>query len=506
MERERWSSRSTFIMAAVGSAVGLGNAWRFPGMAYQNGGGAFLIPFLIALLTAGIPVLSMEISIGKKYQAGAPSAMRQMNKKFEWIGWWGVVTAFCITAYYSVVVAWVINYMGKSLTSPWLEKASSDVFLGDVLQVSNSMFELGGFSPTVLISLAIAWLAIWYCIRHGVHSVGSVINYTVVLPVILLILLIFRAVTLPGSLEGLKYYLTPDWSALLDVKVWAAAYGQVFFSLSILFSIMIAYGSYLPKDSEVTKDALIIAFSDAAMSFLSGFAAFGTLGYLSNVSGTPISEMKHTGIMLAFVTYPEALAAMPGGKWVVIVLSLIFFLLLFTLAIDSAFSIVEAMVTALVDKFGFDKKKATVALCLAGFLASLIYATRAGLYWLDIVDHFVNDFNLIAIGVVECVAFGWIYGASKIREDMNKTSRFKYGKWWDVCIRYICPIVLFWIAVSFLYENIKNPYDGYPLLNLAVGGWGVVVLTVVAGFVLTLIKGKENKRATYHNIAQGEEL
>lgn len=496
MERERWSSRSTFILAAIGSAVGLGNAWRFPGIAYTNGGGAFLIPYIFALLTAGIPLLALEISIGKKYQSGAPAAFRKMNKKFEWIGWWGVGTAFCITAYYSVVLAWVINFTALSIKSPWMQKPSAEIFTGDVLQLSGGMFELGGFSPTVLIALIIGWICIWYCIRNGVSSVGKIVKYTVILPVALLILLIIRAVTLPGAMEGLKYYLLPDWSKLADINVWAAAYGQIFFSLSILFAIMIAYGSYLPKDSEVTKDSLIIGFADAGISFLAGFAAFGTLGYLANVSGTPIAEMKHTGIMLAFVTYPEALAQMPGGPIVVILLSLVFFIMLFTLAIDSAFSIVEAVITSLVDKFGWNKKRTTITVCLIGFLASLIFATRAGLYWLDIVDHFVNDFNLIAIGFFECIAIGWVFGADKIRDYMNESSDLKFGKWWSFCIKYLCPAVFLFISVTYLITNIRVPYDGYPVSNLIVGGWLVVVLTLLFGICMSFLKGKEDKKVT----------
>ena len=190
MARQQWSSRQTFIMAAIGSAVGLGNAWRFPGIAYQNGGGAFLIPYFVALLTAGIPLLALELSIGKRFQSGAPGALAKLNKKFEWIGWWGVVTAFCICAYYSVVLAWVIDYVGLSFRSPWMEKAAADVFTGDVLQVSSGMFDLGGFSPIVVIALVIGWFCMWYCIRHGVTSVGKIVKYTVILPVILLGILI----------------------------------------------------------------------------------------------------------------------------------------------------------------------------------------------------------------------------------------------------------------------------------------------------------------------------
>ena len=496
MARQQWSSRSTFIMAAIGSAVGLGNAWRFPGIAYANGGGAFLIPYFVALLTAGIPLLALELSIGKKYQSGAPSAFAKMNKKFEWIGWWGVGTAFCICAYYSVVVAWVIEYVALSFKSPWIEKGAADIFTGDVLQVSSGMFDFGGFSPVVFLALIFAWVCIWYCIRHGVTSVGKVVKYTVILPVILLVFLIIRAMTLPGAFDGLSYYLVPDWSALLDINVWAAAYGQIFFSLSILFSIMVAYGSYLNKEAEVTKDAMIIGFADAGISFLSGIAAFGTLGYLSAVSGTPISQMKHTGIMLAFVTYPEALAQMPGGRLVVILFSLVFFIMLFTLAIDSAFSIVEAIITAVVDKFGWNKSKTTLWVCVIGFASSLIFATRAGLYWLDVVDHFVNDFNLIAIGFVECLALGWVFGADNIRDYLNSNTDFKYGKWWSACIKYLCPVIFLFISVTYLITNLTTPYDGYPVSNLIAGGWGSVLLTVIFGIGISLVKGKNEDKAT----------
>ena len=175
MARQQWSSRSTFVMAAVGSAVGLGNAWRFPGIAYQNGGGAFLVPYFIALFTSGIPLLALELSIGKKFQSGAPGAFAQLNKKFEWFGWWGVGTAFCIAAYYSVVVAWVIDYVALSFIVPWMDKAAAEVFTQGVLQVSSGMFDLGGFSPVVLLGLVFAWLSIWYCIRHGVASEGKVV-------------------------------------------------------------------------------------------------------------------------------------------------------------------------------------------------------------------------------------------------------------------------------------------------------------------------------------------
>lgn len=491
MARQQWSSRSTFIMAAIGSTVGLGNVWRFPGIVYANGGGVFLIPYVIALLTAGIPLLALELSIGKKYQCGAPSAFAKMNKKFEWLGWWGVGIAFLICTYYSVVVAWVIHYVALSFTSPWIEKSTADIFTDDVTHISSGMFDIGGFNPIVVLALIFAWVSIWYCIHQGITAVGKVVKYTVILSVILIIFLIVRSITLPGAMDGLRYYLVPEWSVLLDINVWAAAYGQIFFSLSILFSIMVAYGSYLNRDAEVTKDVMIIGFAVAGISFLSGLAVFGTLGYLSKISGVAISDMKYTGVMLAFITYPEALAQMPGGRFIVILFSLVFFIMLFILAIDSAYSIMEAIVTAVVDKFDWNKEKTAIGVCILGFLSSLIFATKAGIHWLDIIDHFVNDFNLIAIGFFECLAFGWILGSDQIRDYLNSNTSFKYGKWWSICIKFICPVVLLLISVTTFIISIKTPYEGYTISNLLVGGWGGIGLTIIFGIMMSSIKEKK---------------
>lgn len=491
-KRDTWNSRFTFILASVASAVGLGNMWRFPGIVYQNGGGAFLIPYFIAIVTAGIPLLAMEISLGKYFQSGAPIALKKLNPKFEWIGWLGVGTASCIASYYSTVLAWVIYYVYLSFTSPWMHKPAADIFMHDALHVSGGMFDISGFVPCILIAMIVGWFLIWVCIRNGVDSVSSVLNYVVTVPLALLVIMIIRAVTLPGAIDGIYYYLVPDWSKLLQPSVWAAAYGQVFFSLSILFSIMVAYGSYLPEDAPVTSDSIIIAIADAFVSFFAGFACFGALGYLSHIQNIPISEMTHSGIMLAFATYPTAIAAMPGGKWMVILFSLIFFIILFTLALGSVFSIVAGVTTSFKDKFGTSKQKTAIFFCVVGCLIAMIYTTDAGLYWVDIVDHFMNDFNLIAIGLVETIALGWIYGADKVLDIINKNCKFKYGKAWILCIKYVCPIVFATIVGSYLFENIRHPYNNYPLSNLLVAGWGFVLVTVVFSIMMTFFKDVKN--------------
>lgn len=487
--RERWSSRSTFIIAAIGSAVGLGNAWRFPGQAYANGGGAFLVPYFIALLTAGLPLLVMEHAIGKKFQKGAPGAFASIGKKHEPLGWWAISTSFVIVAYYCVIMAWVVDYLWHSFTVAW-SAGAGDFFVGNVLQLTDSPGNLGGFSWQVVIGLFLAWICVYLSIRNGVKSVGKVVKWTVPLPVLLLILLAIRALTLPGAIEGIRYYLTPDWAKLADINVWAAAYGQIFFSLSVLFGIMIAYASYLPKKSDIPSNAVVIGFANSIISFIAGFAVFGTLGYLSQVEGVAIADLNYQGVMLAFVTYPEAIAKLPGGMALQIIFALVFFIMLFTLGIDSAFSIVEGIVAGLVDKFNWNKRKTTLGVCIVGFAAGLLFATKAGLYWLDIMDHWVNDFNLIAIGVFECISVGWIYGAKKLRAYFNENSAMKFGAWWDVMIKYVTPLILLLITVLYLKTNITSNYEGYPTQFLIIGGWGIVILTIILGFVLSAFKDR----------------
>ncbi|MBO7394334.1 MAG: sodium-dependent transporter [Abditibacteriota bacterium] len=489
MQRANWKNRTTFILAAIGSAVGLGNAWRFPGIAYQNGGGAFLVPYFIAMLTAGIPILALELTLGRKFRKGAPGAFAGLNKKFEWIGWLATVTAFCITAYYSVVFAWVIVYLLLSFKAPWTTADASDLFLNDVLRISSGPFDFsGGISPMVIVGALIGWVCIWLCIRKGVHSVGSVVKYTVVLPVVFLVILVIRACTLQNAMEGLSLYLVPKWAELAKPQIWAAAYGQVFYSMSIFMCIMIAYGSYLSKENDIPKDSLVIGIADAAVSFMAGLSAFGVLGYLSYLTSTPIAEMKHTGMMLAFVTYPTALAKMPGGHWSVVFFSVCFFLVLFTLAIDSVFSLAEGIITGVSDKFGLDKYKATLWACSTLFVCSLFYTLTPGLYWLDIVDHFINDLNLITVGLAECIAVGWIYGSGKMLNMINEDSKMPFGNWWRVCIKFVCPAAFLYIIGGFLYENVKIHYEGYDNLSLGIAGWGLVALTIVVSVILSVLK------------------
>jgi NSS family neurotransmitter:Na+ symporter len=266
-------------MAAVGSAVGLGNVWRFPYVCYDNGGGAFLIPFFVAIFTAGIPLLILEFSVGHWARGTPPIAFRKVGKKWEWAGWLAALMPFIVAAYYVVVMAWCFSYMVYSIDLRWGAEAGRffTSFLGD----TGSPLTLGGISLPILISLFAMWVTIFLILYKGVKRIGKVVALTVPLPTILLIILTIRGLTLPGAMEGISYYLTPDFSKLGDVNVWLAAYAQVFFSFSLAQGIMITYASFLKKKSDLTNNAFIVALADAGTAFLAGFAVFSVVGYLT---------------------------------------------------------------------------------------------------------------------------------------------------------------------------------------------------------------------------------
>lgn len=486
MERQRWSSRAAFILAAIGSAAGLGNAIRFPYVAYSNGGGAFLIPYFVALLTAGVPLLVMEFAIGQKNQAGAPTALGRIKKGFEGFGWWQVICAFVIVCYYAVIMSWICNYLVGSLNVAWGSEPMR-YFTEDVLKVSDSPGNLSGFSLPVLLGLIVTWVAVYLILRKGTESVGKVIGYTVAAPVVLLLILIIRAVTLPGAMEGLNYFLKPDFAALLTPRVWIEAYTQVFYSLSLAMAIMYAYASYMPEDSDITNNTLIVVFADASVSFLAGLAIFGTLGHMSLTQGVPIQDVAIGGIRLSFDVFPTAINALPGGPVMVGLFGFVFFATLLTLGIDSTFSLVEAVITAVADKWKLNKHKTTVAVILVMALFSLIYATKAGLHWVDLVDHYINSYGLIIAGIIEAVLIGWFYNTDSLREYFNPISEIKFGKWWNYMIKII-PFILFVLLAVYFVQDIQTPYEGYDSIYQWLGGWGLLIGVGILSIIITKIK------------------
>jgi NSS family neurotransmitter:Na+ symporter len=486
MEREQWSSRTSFLFAAIGSAIGLGNVWRFPYICYEYGGGAFLIPYFVALFTAGIPLMILEYGLGHLMTGSAPLSFSKIDKKCEWIGWLAVGTGFLITTYYAVIMSWCFCYLFYSAGLFWGDDARS-FFFGNFLAVSDGPAEIGDVRLPILLGLVAVWVMIFLCIIKGARSVGKVVLVTVPLPWILLGILVIRGLTLPGAVDGIRFYLTPDFSVLKKPDVWLAAYSQIFFSLSLGFGILIAYASYLPKKSDVTNNAFITSLANCGTSFFAGFAVFSTLGYLAQSTGVGVRDVVASGPGLAFVTYPTVIKLLPFGASF---FGVLFFLMLLVLAVDSAFSLVEAVVCAKMDKWGFSRAKGNFAVCATAFVVGILFTTKGGLYWLDIADHFLTNFGIVAVGLLQCIAVGWIFGTDRIREYINEQSEFSVGKWWDLLIKFVVPAILAILLIKTLIERVKIPYENYPQWALALGGWGLVALVIIASFFLATRRGR----------------
>lgn len=509
-QRETWGSRGGFVLAAVGSAVGLGNLWGFPYKLYSYGGGAFLIPYIVALLLIGTPIMILEFSIGHYTQRAAPDAFKRANKRFELVGWWGIILAFVIITYYPVILAYCFSFLWHSIVGiftggelPWAGEGIEGVakakeffrvtYLG---QIEGP--QLGAIRWNIVGPLVLTWVAMYLCIFRGVSLVGKIVWLTVPLPWLMLLILTVRGLTLEGSMQGLSYYLDPDWSELAKPTTWRYAFGQVFFSLSLAYGVMITYASFLHRKSDLNNNATIISIADFGTSFVAGLAVFATLGGMAFVTQqagrpVPVERVAEEGPSLAFVAFPYALAQLPYSAW----FSFIFFFALVTLGIDSAFSLTESILASIVDKTGWPRGFALIGLTVVGLLFGLIFVTEGGFNWLGSIDGFVNGtWGIAFMGMLECLVLGWLWRISTLRRHANSRSDWKIGKWWDYLIRLVIPVVLgtlfFWQLFSDLSgEGFLRTPDGEWILSNCVG-MGIVTVVPVLAIILSLIKSPED--------------
>lgn len=483
--REQWGTRLGFILAAVGSAVGLGNIWRFPYQAYTHGGGTFLIPYFIAMLTAGIPILILEFSLGHKYRGGAPTVFARLSAKnknlssFEWLGWIQVMVSIIIATYYAVIVAWTISYTFLSITGGW-GTDTAGFFFGKFLKVSDGPLALGGVNWPVLGGVAFVWFACWLIlyrgIKGGIEKANKIFMPTLI---VMLLILTIRSVFLEGAAVGLDWLFKPDFSKLGDLNVWTAAYGQIFFSMSIGFAIMITYSSYLPKKSDIVNNGFMTGLLNCGFSMIAGIMIFAILGNMANAQGVSVDEVVSGGIGLAFVTIPKAINYMPHPY----ILGPLFFLSLTIAGMSSSVSINETIIASFVDRFNLNRKKTVTVFCIIGFLASSLYATGAGIFLLDIIDHYINDFGILIGGLLEVILLGWVFKLSTRKEYFNPLSDFQVGSWWNLCLKVLTPLVLLSMAISnFAGEMGEATYENYPLLAIQIFGRAMLVLIVIIAF------------------------
>lgn len=489
-QREQWTGQIGFIFAAIGSAVGLGNIWRFPGVAFENGGGAFLIPYFVALLTAGIPILLFDYVLGHRFRGSAPLAFRRTaGKAGEAIGWFQVMINVFIATFYTVVVAWAVSYFVFSFDLRWGDDATG-YFVGEYLQVSESPITLD-FVPAVLIPVVLVWFVVLLVQSTGV-SKGIEKANVIFLPLLVasFLALVIGALTLPGAVEGINAFFTPDFAALADPQVWVAAYGQIFFSLSVAFGIMLTYSSYRKRRSNLSGPGLVVAFANSSFELLAGVGVFATLGFFAMQQGIPVSEVSGTGVGLAFMTFPAIVAEMPMSQ----LFGILFFGSIVMAGVTSLMSVLEVVFAAVMDKFGLSRKQAVWG--VGGVLAVasiLLYTTTSGLTALDTIDNWANNIGIVASAVVASIVVMWIYRRGpEFAFHISQVSTFKVGRTWRLLVSVLGPIVISFMLIQVVISLISEGYGGYPLWYTAVFGWGAVAVMVIAAGIFTALPWKRD--------------
>ena len=489
-EREQWGSQVGFLFAAIGSAIGLGNIWRFPGVAYANGGGAFMIPYIVALLTAGIPILFLDYALGHRYRGSAPAVFRRVSRKLEWLGWWQAFICFVIMTYYAVIIAWALRYVLYSVNVAW---KGSPGGAGAFFNKSIGASDAPGFSASpvwnVFVPLAIVWalmlLVIGLGITRGIERANRIF---LPLLVVLFVALVVRALLLPGAVNGLNALWSPDFHALQDPKVWIAAYAQVFFSLSVAFGIMLTYSSYLRRRSNLVGTGLVAAFANSSFEVLAGFGVFATLGFMAFEQNVNVADLDGlTGVTLSFVTFPTIIAQMPGGA----IFGVFFFVSLALAGFTSIISVMQVVAAGVGEKFKLSPMKASLAVGIPGAAVSLVvFGSVSGIKALDVVDAYITQIGVVVSAVFVCFSLAFaVRRLPVLQRHLNVVSEAggTIGAWWRLLVGVVAPAVLTYMLVDTVVAFISNQYNGkdYSRTFENAFGWGSIAAAAVGTLVMT---------------------
>lgn len=488
--RENWTSRSGFIIAAIGSAVGLGNIWRFPYIAYENGGGAFLIPYLIALITAGLPLLFLDYAVGHQSNSSPPKAYRKLFRGGETLGWWQVCVCIIIGLYYASVLTWAGSYVYFSIGQMW-GNDPENFFFKTYLQTSDAT----GFDPQFVSHIFWPLAGIWaltLVILYGGVKKGVELSNKIFMPLlfVLFTLLVIQSLRLPGAVDGLNAFFTPNWSAMMDYKVWLAAYGHTFFSLSVGFGIMVTYASYLKPKTNLTGSGLIVGFANASTEILAGIGIFAALGFMAYAANTDVRDVVSGGIGLAFIAFPKIISSLGAGADL---FGILFFASLFVAGISSMVSILEVPIAAMMDKLKWSRKKAVTIVGGGSALVSIVlFSSVNSIKLVDIVDHFINNIGIIGGALLSIIYMAWFKRSVlvNIRNHVNAISTVQLGKGWDFTLTVITSLILLVTLTMTIFNLLLKGYGDYSLSLQGLFGWGSVIFCAIVAFVLARIKDR----------------
>ncbi|XP_038631341.1 sodium- and chloride-dependent neutral and basic amino acid transporter B(0+)-like [Scyliorhinus canicula] len=549
VERGYWTSKAEYLLTMIGYAVGLGNVWRFPFLAYKNGGGAFLIPYVIMLAFAGVPLFFLECSIGQFSSLGSVDVWKAVPL-FQGVGITMVLVSSIVSIYYNVIIAYSLYYMFASFQSPlpwadcfswwgadetcskthrdplcnisigghfevvnttWLNannKTCPDGSKIDVphqgpseqywdhvaLRRSSSIDVTGDVVWYLALCLILAWIIVGVTLAKGIKSSGKVVYFTATFPYLVLVILLIRGITLEGAHKGIEFYIgrESDITRLGHAEVWKDAATQIFFSLSVGWGGIAALSSYNRFHNNCYADAIVICVVNCATSVFAGFAIFSILGHMAHIQNKPVPEIVQSGFGLAFIAYPEALTQLPAAPfW-----SILFFFMLVTLGIDSQFALTETALTTLVDQFPkYLRTKryfVTFAVCLFLFLIGLVCITEAGIYWINLMDHFTAGWGILVAAVVELIVLSWVYGVNRFIQDIEMMigeRSWLFWLWWRGCWAFVSPTLLLAILIWSLTAFSAPTYGPIQYPGWAVGlGWCMIIFCIMWIPIIAIIR------------------
>lgn len=426
----QWASRTGFILATAGSAIGLGNLWKFPYLMGKNGGFFFLLAYVFFLFLLGLPIIIAEMSLGRRTKKDPVYAYAEVHPHARIVGIFGVLSAFLILSYYSVVSGWIIKYFVSYLTQ-WQPPSSFDTF------ISGTWEPIGWHLVFMAMTAAICLFGI-----RGIERTSKVM-----MPALLVLLLavLLRSVTLPGAAEGLAFIFHPRGSAFQLSSV-STALGQVFYSLSLCMGVIVTYGSYLNRKENIPRSCLTVAGLDTGIALLAGMAVFPAVFSFGLEPGQ--------GPSLIFGTLPKVFASFAGGS----VFALLFFLLLLFAAVTSAIALLEVVASFVMEKWGISRRPAVLLVALLAFLAGIPSSLSFGV-WSEVTlfHHTIYDWVVLAVdhillpigGLLLCYFIGWRWKPQFLVEEIQREGvRFRLQKVWILCIRYLAPVLILIVTIS----------------------------------------------------------
>nr|XP_053649623.1 sodium-dependent nutrient amino acid transporter 1-like [Cherax quadricarinatus] len=505
-EREQWSNPREFLLSCIAMSVGLGNVWRFPFVALENGGGAFLVLYIFVLFFIGRPLYYMELCMGQFSSLGSAKVW-EMSPAFRGVGYGQAIAAMAVVTYCVFLMGLTVHYFFASFASvlPWAECGNwsdnycvdvnnTEVQLGinstDLTSVAEEYFSkkvlnldplglsngLGNPEWRLMLCLLLSWVILFMVLIKGVHSSGKAAYFFVIFPYFVLIVMLVRGTLLQGALEGFLFFITPRWEKLMEPEVLYAAIHQSFFSLSVGFGSVMMFSSFNKFRYNFYRDTNIICIADTVTSLLAGITTFVILGHLAEELGVDIEHViKSGGTSLMFVSYPDVLSRF---QYVPQLFSVMFFLMLFTLGLGTASALINSITTIICDDFPHLKKQiATVSVCTAGFYLGLFYATPQGQFVLELVNHYGGGFIVFVLMIVEIVGVHWVYGVNNFCRDIDFMLGRKTGLFWKISWAFLIPLLL---SVVFIYGQIT----GKPL---AVGSYVFEPLVIGVGICLAVL-------------------